>query len=899
MPIRKRFARLFAGPCMLATIPALALSVSTVASGAQQRPVVQTEQAQISGTITDREVTDLYGAGSYTELIKLQPGTLVGWKDFDPKGTLREDSVIQYGTTAAGTSEKTEETRDYFSDRGILQEKTITDWNLGGGLKSYEFKDFDLHGGLKFDHISKYELNDHIESTWNPRTYGWDSTTMPYKLPVTSGGATTTTTPGANATNYYLPQNQSIGMLVGRDYKFGDTISGSLWKSNYAEGFKTVPGLYEYSFPMQTYTLPDKSLNFAGLELGVKGYGYAPVGSDGRFSLHLPLDYKGSLQFQVRQDDVPAGSAGSAAQFGIDPPVAGLAMPKNLVSPQDVDLATEMEMEYLIHLWNYAYDLELEWDEADFWGASDAYMDDLDWEMGDVYEEIDYVAGHLPKDLVVQAAHEMADETRATNTAIRSFAGDSLTTDDRAELDEYDGWAEFLDNEAQERKYMGLAVALQNWPGYWDSPVVSQGRLGDVHGPFSGDCYDNQVLLDGLRYLPLTETPNSFYFMPPDGLTAGLHNFQIGGYGSPQTTLPVFYMTLTMWADQTNLHKGQSTTYHLKLDGLNGLPGSAWNSSFYSSDLMSPSELQGGVPDSSRKGTITLTITNQTPGVITMKNVYAELDAQSFVPHGSFQFDGGVGAIMDGGFGIVGIARAFLQPQWAWGSAFPDSLTSPTIPSLGQTYGLTPSWLGPSSIAPTGLPACSFGNGCLDYDPLRIYRQFSVAPYSASSATSTENSTMPTRDQVQSSVSGAQQAVKDWTQRCKDANKKASAAWAAGAATVPQSSIDALTKAGQVQDAAGKAERAARNANLANPTAANQAAYQSAMTASANAREDYETARNAVESQFSPALRTAFQAADGDAKTADYYRARAEEELRDAHNTAGQLKPMLNIKYMF
>ncbi len=897
MPIFRRFARPLAGPCMLATILALALSVSTVANGAQQRPVVQTEQAGISGTITQREVNDLYGAGSYTELIKLQPGTLVGWKDFDPKGTLREDSVIQYGTTAAGTSQKTEETRDYLSDHGILQEKTITDWNIGGGLKSYEFKDFNLHGGLKFDHISKYELNDHIESTWNPRTYGWDSTTIPYKLPVTTGGAAATT-PGANAPNYYLPQNQSIGMLLGRDYKFGDTVSGSLWKANYAEGFKTVPGLYENSFPMQTYTLPDKSLNFAGLELGVKGYGYAPVGSDGSFSLHLPLDYKGTLQFQVRQDDAPTGSVGSFAQFGIDPPVAALALPQNLVSPQDMDFATAMEMEYLIHLWNYAYDLELEWDEADYWGASDAYMNDLEGEMGDVYDEIDHVASHLPKDLVVQAAHEMADETRATNAAIRGFGGDSLTVDQRADLDEYDGWANFLDNEAEERQYAGLAIALRNWSPYWDSPVLSQGRLGDVHGPFSGDCYDNQVLLNGLRYLPLTETPNSFDFMP-DGLTSGLNNFQIGGYGSPPTILPVFYLTLTMWADQTNLRKGQSTTYHLKLSGMNGLPGSAWNSSYYSSDLMSPSELQGGVPDSSRKGTITLTITNQTPGVITMKNVYTELDAQSFVPNGSFQFDGGVGAIMDGSFGISGIARAFLQPQWAWGSVFPSSLASPTLPSLGQTYGLTPSWLGPSSIAPTGLPACNFGNGCLDYDPLRIYRQFSAAPNSASSLTSAENSTAPTRDQVQTSVSDAQQAVKDWTQRCRDENKKASAAWEAGFTSIPKSFRDAMMEAGQALQKAQTAERAARDANLANPTAANQAAYQSATTSTANARDDYDTARNAVEDQFTPAQRAAFQAAEADAKSADYYRARAEEELRDARDTAGQLKPMLDLKYLF
>ena len=896
MPMFKRTAARFASPCVVAAILATAVSVSTATIGAQQNSMVQTGQAQISGTVTDRQVTDLYGPGSYTDIVKLPPGTIVGWKDYDPKGDLREDSVIHYTTAPSGTSQKTEETRDYYSEHGAIEAKTITDWNLSGGLSSYRLTDYDFRGTRIFDHISKYELNDHIDSNWNPHSYGWDTTTIPYKLPATPGGAAK---PGASATNYDLPQNQSIGMLLGRDYKFGDTISGSLWKANYAEAFKTVPGLYEYSFPMQAYTLPDKSLSYAGLEIGVKGYGYEPLGADGSFSLHLPYDYKGSLQFQLRQDDVPTGSLGTTAQIPVDPPTAAPALPQKLVDPKDVDFATAMQLEYLIELWNYAYDLEGEWDEADFWGASDAYMDDLEWEQGDVYEEIDYVTSHLPKDLVVGLAQQMADETRANIDEVRSNTT-GLTDEEIAKIHEDSGWAEFLDDEAHYAKNGPMMYGLGEWQAYWDTPVLPQGRLGAVRGPFTGNLFDDQVHLDGVHITPIAETPNSYYFMPPDGLTAGLNNFQIGGYGTPETTLPVFYMTLTMWADATNLHKGQQTTYHLKLSGLNGLPGSAWSSSFYQSDLIGPSDLQGGAPpNSSRKGTITLTITNQTPSVITMKNVYTELNAQSFVPAGTFQFDGGVGAIMDGSFGIVGIARAFLQPEWAWGSAFPDSLTSPTTPSLGQTFGLTPSWLGPSSIAPAGLPACSLSNGCLDYDPLRIYRQFNLSPNSASSAAATENPPAPTRDEVQTSVTDAQQTVKDWTDRCKDANKKASAAWAAGTATVPQHLVDTLTQAGEAQDKAGVAERSARNAYSANPTDANLAAYQSAMATNANAREAYDAARSAVEDQFSSALRTAFQAADNDAKTADYYRARAEEELRDAHNTAGQFKPMLDIKYLF
>jgi len=137
----------------------------------------------------------------------------------------------------------------------------------------------------------------------------------------------------------------------------------------------------------------------------------------------------------------------------------------------------------------------------------------------------------------------------------------------------------------------------------------------------------------------------------------------------PPTEMPVFYMTLTMWADQLNLHKGQSTTYYVKLDGLNGLSSSAWSSSFFPSDLVSPSELSGGsgassAPGNSQSGYITLAVTNESPGTITMKNTFSTLDAKLFAPSGSYQISGGVGAIADGGFNILGVARAYLQLSW-------------------------------------------------------------------------------------------------------------------------------------------------------------------------------------------------------------------------------------------
>jgi len=148
-------------------------------------------------------------------------------------------------------------------------------------------------------------------------------------------------------------------------------------------------------------------------------------------------------------------------------------------------------------------------------------------------------------------------------------------------------------------------------------------------------------------------------------------------------------MTLTMWADQLSLHRGQSTTYHVKLDGLQGLPASAWGSSFFPSDLVSPSELSSGSPSNSQSGSITLSVTNMSPATIAMQNTFTTLDAKLFQPSGSYQFDGGVTAIADGGFNINGVARAYLQPELGLGypqgstppatSAFNDSIWNPSF----------------------------------------------------------------------------------------------------------------------------------------------------------------------------------------------------------------------------
>jgi hypothetical protein len=186
--------------------------------------------------------------------------------------------------------------------------------------------------------------------------------------------------------------------------------------------------------------------------------------------------------------------------------------------------------------------------------------------------------------------------------------------------------------------------------------------------------------------------------MPPSGLTAGLHNYDIDSPLFSETIFPVFSMTLTMSADNLNLLKGQSTTYHVILDGLNGLPGGAWSGSSDPTDLVGSSELSAAqkAVGTSRTGYITLSVTNASPGVIAMQNQFVKLNAASFAPSGSFKLDGGVSALVKGSFSIDGVARAYLDPEI--GIGIPPGASPPTGPANLQGGSWNGDWLPPFSV---------------------------------------------------------------------------------------------------------------------------------------------------------------------------------------------------------
>ncbi|MGD0731932.1 MAG: hypothetical protein ABR956_11765 [Terracidiphilus sp.] len=697
--------------CSLVAKIAISISAATISL----QPHAAAQQAS-----TGRHDSSDYGAGGHRDTSTDQAGGMPQGAVYDPQGNLRQEEKDHF-TTENGIKRKTEKEIWDFDPKYHLNLSVDYKYNVDGGIKSEDVTHYGPRGERIWEETTEYKPNGYLTKDW--KLGHWTSNFTAYKFPAGQ--------PSTPPSVSLAPIDTHVGLLFPRDFRTGDKLVGSFWPSGYAEGFKGVPGLSEYSFNVPLYRLPDGSPEWSGLEVGVKGDGYFPVNPNGRFEVHLPPDWTGPLQLQARPVDPIPGFPYLSVPLDAGSPVAAPSFPQDQRSSFGQKWLENERRDDLEDLWNEAYDLEEDLDEAyaqpnPDWEAIDNMEDDLD----DCYDEIDDVISLLPKQAVQDLAHALANEAKSF---VDSANNVNLTQEEKEEVKDATGWADFLQNEAEQNSYIvQLSDAGQETP-YWTSQILNQDKLGALRGQFGGDPF-----AIGLRYsckpiVPLASTGREVYFMPPAGLTPGLNNYQIDSPGISETILPVFYMTLSMSADQLHLHKGQSTMYHVTLDGVNGLSGSAWSSPFFPGDLVSPSELPAGQsPASIRTGLITLTVTNQSTGTITMTDQFRELDAQSFAPSGSYKIDGPLTAVRDGNFSITGVARAYLTPVAGIGSTpWPPTPSTP-YPPLNFSYKPT---LGYSYLPPGGQsPVINCGDESTETPPASTAPPDSAPPSSKTNA---------------------------------------------------------------------------------------------------------------------------------------------------------------------
>jgi len=198
-------------------------------------------------------------------------------------------------------------------------------------------------------------------------------------------------------------------------------------------------------------------------------------------------------------------------------------------------------------------------------------------------------------------------------------------------------------------------------------PVALAGRVNVIRGPLSGDGSKTTVRVGDRAVSIVAESPRAVFFQIPDDFPAG--NFRISlEDGGRRVELPVTVLRMTMAADQLKLHKGQTTKFHVTISGPESWDATAWRAGV-PSDLCDVPAITKKFPEfrpppPGGEGFLLFSITNLSPSVIAIEEFARSLSKKDF-SSGAYTYDGGVGAVTDGGFGIHGEVQAFLAPNTA------------------------------------------------------------------------------------------------------------------------------------------------------------------------------------------------------------------------------------------
>jgi hypothetical protein len=842
-------------------------------------------RAQLPASNTTPQDSTGYGAGGHRDQDPQMTAGMLRGRVYDEQGTMRQVQTDTYSLT--DPKHKTETDLLYFDPKGHFNLSVDYKYDLHGALTSTDFIHFGLHGERTWEEITDYRSDGYEIKDWNLNTHSWSTDFNPYKFPKAPAG---NTPPPISP----LPTTVNVGVLFPRDYHPGDNIIGSLHLASYADGFKVVPGFSEFDFPIQVSHLPDGSPSWSSLEIGVKGDGYFPVDANGLFSLHLPMNWKGPLQLQALQLDPLPGVGPGSAIIDLGNPVAAPTLPSYSYLPKIQSQMDYFTAAYLVDLWDEAYDREQELDDAyDDPTYSDEEIANLEDDLDDCYDEIDHLISLLPPKVVADLANGLAQDALDYSSWLSQQP--NLTVADRDDFDDANDWASFLHDEARYASFAGVWGSQPTEQPFWTNPILTQGKLGAIRGTFD-DPLSLHLGIDGKPLFPIAATPTELYYLPPAALTPGLHNYTIDTPAYGETTLPVFYMTLTMWADQLNLHKGQSTTYHVKLDGTNGLPGGAWSSPFYPTDLVVP---PSGSGSSSRTGSITLEVTNQSPATISMQNQFRTLDASNFVPSGSFQLDGGVHALKDGDFSIYGEARAYLAPELGLGmaSSAPPPTDGPAgsldMPSLNFSYD--PSWAKNSPL----LTLCSPGSltgalPCMDKEAQKIYDRAIGNPPSMELQDHPDPAQLP---EAEKRVEAAKQRRDDAEKKFLQAMGAEAQAFNQAASTAPPENQEEYKQAtGKLRQAERAREKTKEQYDKTPNDTTSALALASADKDISDITRVQQAARQRLIDKFKPEDRTRWKDAMTAVSNASAQREQAEREYRAAREALNTLIPAAGTK---
>ena len=158
-------------------------------------------------------------------------------------------------------------------------------------------------------------------------------------------------------------------------------------------------------------------------------------------------------------------------------------------------------------------------------------------------------------------------------------------------------------------------------------PVATASAVEVIHvanNQTSGDSTQMSVFVDDKPATIVAAKPGSVFWNVPDTLTPGPHQVRfVPKRDAPPIALPMYVLGLQMSAESTSMIRGQSTTMHVAITGLENLPSSVWRSALPSSDLVDVAGIEQRAksfraPKPQEPGTVLLLLENHSPGQIRM-----------------------------------------------------------------------------------------------------------------------------------------------------------------------------------------------------------------------------------------------------------------------------------------
>jgi len=233
-------------------------------------------------------------------------------------------------------------------------------------------------------------------------------------------------------------------------------------------------------------------------------------------------------------------------------------------------------------------------------------------------------------------------------------------------------------------------------PAEWETlevpPVIVKGSLQMARGNLAGSAVYTSVHVSGKPAPILVETRRAVYWQVPNEIQPGQAAARLVD-GVRQADWQAYVVGLTITADNTKLLKGQSTSFHVVVSGLENMPANLWKggSTPELNDFQALGRLlpQLHIPSGSEPGELLLAIENATPANIAIDQAPSGtlsflLDREKLNGR-PFEYSGTIRAHVSGGFRVNATLVPLFAPLTVETTAVPNVATEIANPHIRQS----------------------------------------------------------------------------------------------------------------------------------------------------------------------------------------------------------------------